>query len=35
MKMSFMMTTSSDIKVIVYSIVDIIMFYEFKNSEMT
>ena len=35
MKMSFMITTISDIEVIVYSIVDIIMFYEFKNSKMT
>ena len=35
MKMSSIMTTISDIEIIVYSIVDAIMFYEFKNSKMT
>ena len=35
MKMSFMMTTLSDIEIIVYSIVDVMMFCEFRGSEMT
>ena len=35
MKMSFMMTTSSDIEIIVYSIVDVMMFYEFRGLKMT
>ena len=35
MKMSFMMTTTLDIEIIVYSIVDVMMFYEFRDLEMT
>ena len=35
MKMLFIITTSSDIEVIVYSIVDVMMFYEFRSSKMT
>ena len=35
MKMSFMITAISDIEIIVYSIVDVIMFYEFRGSKIT
>ena len=34
MKMSFIITTTSDIEIIIYNIVDVIMFYEFKNSKI-
>ena len=33
--MSFMMMISLGIKIIVYNIVDVMMFYEFRDSKMT
>ena len=35
MKMTFMMTTTSFFEIIVDNIVDVIMFYEFKDLEIT